>query len=763
MNNGITERCYDGMNNRNNSRFNLEKHFHTVGRGFPLFYKDSSDFPAVQLLSLLKAAIEQLQKSIEIGDPPGVSWESPFQVLEHRIRLKKKTLSGEEKVSDLKKTANILRSLSKKELLRRIQDHFAKTSTVAFMRVLTRGVIAIKNQPGEDDHLHLPSEVTVELDSLPESEQKEALDKLSIGFEFLEPFSGSVDSPEGSHDYEFNLLFAIRPLTLIWKNRLFFPVHIGMDFAEGDPSSWSDEAQTHFWNDLLDALEKQIAELLAKRSAIAEPQTDFSGSLSADSLVPSRDEYFHAPGRLFDTPREAEKQKQLPAIGRWYMQTAFNRTVCMAAAALTDRESRDTIFDWQSATVKEIEDLVYWREDGTPAHGQHRQDILKAFEALRSMPVPIVQVNWKLYGTTRNPRWEKELKLRIGSLLQSYGAVFVERATGKEVHVADPLYEKHKVKGKPDRRVTMREMASQNIADSILESFPADRFMLTGFEWRWNTDIAEDFICPRTALDEKGNPRRKLLQGTHHEGRRYINLHRHYFEVQKNLRKGNSLYASRLLDLIVSEKSHLKKDRGKGAVSIEIEAPKVIKWLGLWDDYQARPTRVLEERIAPAIMALIEEKVMLASSWLVPQKDPNDSRRKAPFYRWKIKELWSTVALTTPEEAKAIKKAIVERAEAEAEEASHAKRAEAENLLPVFPGLEAEVAPPAPSGGDIKTARERAGLTLRAFAESFPGGPSHNTWARYERGEPIRVKDIKPETWDLIRAFVNQHGEKNDQ
>ena len=51
--------------------------------------------------------------------------------------------------------------------------------------------------------------------------------------------------------------------------------------------------------------------------------------------VPYRAEYYHMPGRLFDTPRNATAQGNLPAIERWFRQTAFNRTVGMAAAALT--------------------------------------------------------------------------------------------------------------------------------------------------------------------------------------------------------------------------------------------------------------------------------------------------------------------------------------------------------------------------------------------------------------------------------------------
>jgi hypothetical protein len=474
--------------------------------------------------------------------------------------------------------------------------------------------------------------------------------------------------------------------------------------------------------------------------------------------VPYRAEYYHMPGRLFDTPRNATAQGNLPAIERWFRQTAFNRTVGMAAAALTKTDTREAILDWQSATVEEVADLVFCQsEEGTLAHGQNREDILKAFEALRAIPVPIVKIDWKQVGTDRNPRWVKEYKLRVASLLQSYGAVFVEKATGKRAVAADPAHRKDRIKGKADRRKTMKELVAMNPADGILESFPPDRFTLTGFEWRWNTDIAEDFICPQVALDGKGRPRLKLKKGRHIEGSRFINLNRRYFTVQKHLREAGSTYAPRLLDLIVSEKTHITS-HGKGAVWIEIEAPKVIKWLGLWSEYENRPKHVLEDHVAPAIMLLIKEKVMLPESWLVPQTDKNPDRRKNPFFRWKVAELWSTVALVPEDEAKEIEDELVKQAEAE--EAVRSQPQPEKDQL-VLPGL-IEAAQPIPSGPDIRAAREAAGMNLRDFARMVGGG-AIGTWSHYETGKPIRVKSISPEVWERVRDFIAQHGKKGSE
>lgn len=498
-------------------------------------------------------------------------------------------------------------------------------------------------------------------------------------------------------------------------------------------------------------------------------QVEITSHSELVQIVPSsyKVEYFKTPGRLFDTPRHIvgqDKDTLLPEISRWYQQTAFNRTVCMAAAALTKKDTRDTILDWQSATVEEVADLVFCRsEEGTPAHGEHRERILKAFEALRAIPIPIVKIDWKQIGTNRNPRWIKEYKLRVASMLQSYGPVFVDKKTGKEVVTGDPARKKDLVKAKPDRRKTIRKLIEMNPVEGIMKDFPVENYTLTRFEWRWNTDIAEDFICPEVALAEDNRPRLKQVKGRHIEGSRFIMLNIQYFSVLKHLRADGSTYAPRLLDKIVSEKRHII-NREKDAVWIEIEAERIIKWLDLWAEYQSRPKHVLEDHIAPAVMALIREKVLLLESWLVPQKDKNEDHWKDPYYRWKVAELWTTVALVAPEKVQDIEGELVQKAEAEEAAQSHPEldalpKPKAEQT--VLPGI-MEVAQSIPSGADIRAAREAAKITLRRFAEII-AGPDFSTWCRYETGKPIRIESIKTEVWNQVWNFIAQHGGKGPE
>jgi len=526
--------------------------------------------------------------------------------------------------------------------------------------------------------------------------------------------------------------------------------------------------------DLRDITEEgwsRLAEDITKRNADQSLTVPEGKPKTTAALVPTRSEYVKTSGRLFDTPRliEAKHQEELlPEIGRWYApQTAFNRSVGMAAAALTKMKTHEAILDWQTATVGEIEDLVFWREDGTPAHGQHREDILKAFEALRAIPVPIVWIDWKKVGT----RYVKQYKLRVGSLLQSYGAVFEDRTTGKKALAADPGRRKDLKKSKADRRKKTRALIEANPAEGLLKAFPADKYKLTGFEWRWNTDIAEDFICPQVALDAKGRPRLKMKKGRHIEGRRFIMLNREYFAVQKNLRDAGMTYAPRLLDVIVSEKTHITSRVG-GAVWIEIEAGKVIKWLGLWTDYQDRPKHVEEDHVAPAITALITEKVLLSASDTLPRTDPNPDRRKKPYYRWKVAERWTTVALVPEDEARDIEDELVK--EAETSEATPKPDVRSKAGQAVLPGMEETPGLPIPSGTDIRAARKAAGLNLRDFARKMDGReavlagkqeakPSFKTWSMIETGQrTTSAGRISEAVWQRVRDFIGKHGPKAD-
>lgn len=700
-----------------------------------VFGKPYRDLVPLAVLDLFKGAVESLRGHIEKGLVPGICWKNPFAQLEYEAAAPAEIAGGEDRLSA------IFEELKKPPVIH-----------TGVMLELTREVYFLVREDG-DALVHLPAALDKEVSALPEADREGRLAELGAGIQFEPPhLAGTVDAPAGKEAFAADLVFGIRPLTLIEKTgRAFFPILVGLDFKQGDPGAWSEEDRGAVWEAILtqlDALAAPYLEALKGAGRLPIPRPGRAAAIRAD--------FFHAPGRLFDTPRHAAVHSDtLPEIGRWFLQSAFNRVVGMAAAALTRTDTRDAILDWQSATVDEVADLVFCRsEEGSPSHGWQRQDILKSFEALRAIPVPIVKIDWKQIGTDRNPRWIKQYKLRVASLLQSYGAVFVDKETGKEVSGADPAQKKKKIKGKPDRKKTTKELVAQNPADGIMESFPPDRYTLTRFEWRWNTDIAEDFICPQVALDGKNRPRLKLKGGRHIEGSRFINLNRRYFAVQKHLRDAGSKYAPRLLDLIVSEKTHITS-RGKGAVWIEISADKIIKGLDLWAEYQNRPKHVLEDHVAPAVMALIREKVMLPDSALVPQTDRNPDRRKAPFYRWKVAELWSTVALVAPEEAKEVEEVIV--AEAEAAEAAglpgpRTKTAVEEAALP---GMEEPPGKPVPDGSAVRAARVKVGLNLRRFAEAMDG-PDFSTWSRYESGKPIRIGSIPEAVWNRVRDFVKK-------
>jgi len=704
------------------------KIFETVNEHLELSDESSPDLLKLSFYGIIEDAVYKLRDLLKKGK---ITWKEPFAQLEYDIPEK-----------------DALSSIN------------ARAIIYGYMFYLTWGVVIEDGSPGQPVSF-LDADF---LRNWKEMQAGRTKEDLVTGFDFLSIINSQSSSAglpvpclvDPKEHFSVNLRFAIRPLTLDQnRNKIFFPVHVGLDIIEGDPSAWSEDTQSKIWRGFQEAIDNLSLPLLKELKAKGAERPPL---LKPDRVKPIQAGYFKAPGRLFDTPRHITgqgKTELLPEIGRWYQQAAFNRTVGMAAAALTKMDTRETILDWQSATVEEVADLVFCRsEGGTPSYGQNREDILKAFEALRAIPIPIVKIDWKRIGTGRNPRWIKEYKLRVASLLQSYGPVFVDKKTGKEVVTADPSRKKDLVKAKPDRRKSTRKLVELNPVDGILKAFPAESYTLTRFEWRWNTDIAEDFICPQVALDQKDRPRLKQIKGRHIEGSRFIMLNKQYFAVQKHLRAAGSTYGPRLLDMIVSEKKHITS-RGKDAVWIEIESEKVIKWLDLWAEYQGHPKHVLEEHVAPAILALINEKVLLLESWLVPQKDKNEDRRKNPYYRWKVAELWTTVALVPSEEAKDIEDELV--AQAEAEEAARSQpQPKADQAA--LPGI-MEDALSIPSGSDIRAAREAAGLNLRRFAEVIKGG-SFNTWARYERGEPIRVGSIPPDAWERVRDFIATGGKK---
>lgn len=727
--------------------------------------------PALTIFEMMKGAVWNLQHYITKGKG-GISWKAPYvRLIYDAPRLGREVIAALEQTEEEAVEAEKLKADLKAEveagkdslkmprekavaILEYMTAEYYEGLKLLIFQNLTSGlVVGAKGIIAPRD-----SEAWKILQALPEAEREAKAQELAAGYEWPAiKASGTIDTPTGKLPCRFSLKSRLSPLTLRFKKnkfRAFFEIIVGLDFTEGDPSAWPEEAQQKIFESIFAELDKLAAPYLKETEAKGETRPEIP---KPNQVLPGRSDYFKTSGRLFDTPRHAAaKQETLPVIAKWYQQTAFNRTVGMAAAALTKAKTREAVLEWQSATVEEVEDLVFCRsEEGSPAHGQHREDIVRAFEALRAIPIPIVRIDWQSIGTGKNTRWRKTYTLRVASMLQSYGAVYVDRKTGKEVFPEDPDQAAHRTKAKASRRKKTQALIESGEAKP-LQAFPADKYKLTRFEWRWNTDIAEDFICPKVALDEKSNPRLKPMGKCHHiEGSRFVMLHIKYFAIQKRFREGNLTYAPRLLDYIVSEVKDITS-RGKGIVWFETSAPKVIKYLGLWEEYQSHSKHVLEDHIKPAIEALIREKVLLSESDINPRIDPNPDRRKGDFYRWKVAELWSTVALVSDAEAKEIETEQLTTLPAE-QEINPQPEPKAEQTA--LPGMEPP-ALPIPSGVEIRAVREAAGVNLRDFARLM-GGPSFKTWALYETGQrgSRTVRHITPETWQKVRDFITLRGQ----
>ena len=550
------------------------------------------------------------------------------------------------------------------------------------------------------------------------------------------------------------------------RHRAFYMVLVALHFTEGDPSGWSPADKADLWKALYKGLEELAAPVLVRVAAAAEvePSPSPSPSPSPDRVLPVRPDYFKTPGRFYDTPRrvEAGSQRLLPLLKDWYApQTPFNRAVAYAAAALTDTRSREAVLGMHEVPIKDVEDLVFClSEEDASSRRSDREDIVQAFGSLYAASLPIVRVEWVRVGTSRNPRWRKRYDVVTASMFQSVGLVYEDRRTRKRVYADDPSLRTDRRPMKPSRHKKSPVPEAPVRRVGHLYMFPADKYRLVGFLWRWNTDFAEDFICPHAALDDKNRVRRMLKGGIHHEGKRFVMLSKNIFKVSKNLRTAGHVYAPRLLDFIVSEKLHITaRDRQGRAVWIEIEAGKVATWLGLSHLKRDRPQRI-EDTISDAVRALKAERVLLSASDEVPRTDPNPDRRKAPFYRWKVADTWSTVALVPQEQAQEIEAAMDAEAKdgilSPGEPPPSAPKAETAALFPdaVAPK------PVIPAGPEIRAAREAAGLTLRAWAKNFKdiGGPSFKTWSMIETGQRSpSAGRITPEVWSRVLDIIAKH------
>ncbi len=499
-----------------------------------------------------------------------------------------------------------------------------------------------------------------------------------------------------------------------------YPVDMGLYFKQGNPLKWSKDKENSFWEALSFACEQ-----VTQKSAIS----------SIEEYAPR----FMVAGR-YGPPFKAVEgnrslQKAFPIISEWYApQTPLSRAVGLALFALTDTKNPE---GEQHATRQQIEQKIY-----SQTRGDHHIDILAEIYKLVTHRIPFYREDWVKIGRA----YRKDKVLKSIAYLQDYGIKYVDTKTGKLI---DPEYDptvKHLRLPKP---IKSRRKGYSGIDETIMAIEKDPRYKLSGYVWRWSSEVVDDLLMP-IATDSKGNILRDSKGKPLRKGSHFLSVTHKAFSILEKYRKENKLYAQRLLDLIILNNNGGTDKRTGKRTTLEMSAPKVYALLELSNHKPNQQTKV----VANAIQELKKDGILRSNSDEHPYQY-KESRRPNPCYRWYRDVEWSPDGyILSEEEASAI---IIE----------------GEIIKPslALGGVQSSLfGEPQISGEDIRQAREKAGLTLRQFTGRF-GGCNHNQWARIERGEiakrtgrPLEVPaGIKQDVYDFVRECgLNTNKEKSN-
>jgi len=478
----------------------------------------------------------------------------------------------------------------------------------------------------------------------------------------------------------------------------------------------------------------------AKEGAVAVPILDGSFNIAGGYARP-----------IFGL---SKLKKDLPLLLEFHEpQTPLNWAVGLAMFSLTN-EDKVRSGDWQEAKIRDIEDRVYClTETDAPRHGQHREDILAEVVKLHT------KKNWyyEIKTVQVGRAWTKRATIGSQYAIPEIQFIFLDTKTGKRAFTSDPsiraLLIPLEVKGRRSVKPDGKDILSLPKTKRRKGEKAEIGWELESIRWRWVQSFNDD-LSLTPALVESGRRKGLSMKTTTGKSIRksqgVVKVTNNVFHAMVRLRAEGrgSLYACRLLMMLANNLN--KTEDG-------VFADRVFRMLGIPEDYQSRTHEKPEDLVARAVLRLKERDVraLLAGSDEYPRTDSNPDRRKRPYYCFKRSpEYTPRTGIVSKEDALAI--------EAEYEAAPEPLalpdlKTRADQIA--LPGI-MEDAPPIPSGADIRAAREAAGLTLRTFAEDIKGG-SHNTWAKYERGEPIRLKSISPEVWQRVRDFIAGSGKKD--
>jgi len=686
------------------------KIFETVNEYLEISDSFSPDVLKLSIYGLMEDALKQLREFLRKGS---IKWKEPFAQLEYDIP-----------------EDNTLAFINSR-------------AEYVTMLYLTRGVTLVTGPP---DRVADFSDKYA-LDIWKDMKAGRTEEELAAGFDFSDILksSGTFDTPRGQETFSVNLRFAIRPLTSDPKrNKIFFPVHVGLNIIEGDPSAWSEDNQAEIWKGFSLIIGNlslpHLKELISKgekRPPILKP----------DRAVPIPGGRFPvAGGYVRPLFKLSEAKKDLPLLLEFHEpQTPLNWAVGLAMFSLTN-EDKVRSGDWQEATVRDLEDRVFClTERDAPRHGQHREDILAEVVKLATTH------NW--YYTIETVRvgraWKTRPIIGVQTAVPELQMILFDTLTGKRVFASDPALRDFRV----PLEIKGRRIIKPDGKDlwTLLDKAHPGRWKIESIRWRWVQSFNDDLLLTPALVESgkrKGLPKKNTRGKTIRKGY-LIRVAGDIFHTLFRLRAegSGSKCACRLLVMLASNLN--KTEDG-------IYADRVFRMLGIPEDYQKRTHEKPEDLVARAVLRLQERdiKALLAGSDQYPRTDPNPDRRKRPYYCFKRSpEYTPRTGIVSKEDALAI--------EAEYDAAPDP---------PSIPDLKAKVdqvalpgiiedAQDIPSGKDIRAFREAAGINLRDFARMV-NGPAIGTWSHYETGKPIRVKSISPEVWQRVRDIIAQHGKK---
>jgi hypothetical protein len=704
---------------------------------------------SLAILDLFCGAVLSLGHYLKKGKVAGVNWKNPFALLDYPVGL-----IPSEEVEDADLEAVGKERLTKDaalDLLHRITVSLMTPSFLvpATMHGITREVAVAVTEAG-DARIILPPDLEKEIAGLPEAEQEERLDVLGAGFD-LPPlsFTGTCTTPAGKESFTAALVFGIKPLVILEaEDRAFFPVMVGLDFKEGDPSAWSEEDRQA----ILDFIVGQIDALAAPYLKAVEAKGEERPAVpEPDRAVAVRAGDFAVAGGY---PRPiyglSKRKEDLPLLREYHEpQTPLNWAVGLALFSMTD-EDRVRSGDFQEARIADLADRVFCLTDrDAPRRGDHRSDILAEVVKLATTH------NW--YYTIETVKvgraWKKRAIIGVQTAIPELHLVFLDTKTGERVFPTDPalraLAIPLEVKG---RRVAQPD-------GSVIRALPKGRWKLESIRWRWVQSFNDDLLLTPALVESgkrKGLPKKTTGGKVIRKGY-LIRVADNVFAALHGLRAEGrgSMYACRLLVMLAHNLNKTESD---------IAADRVFRMLGIPEDYESKTHKKREDLVAAAVLRLKQRDIgaLLVGSDEYPRTDPNPDRRKGPYYRF----IWSPEY--TP------RTGIASKADAETIEAEYADAVEEDTVArsqpapvaqpkadqAVLPGMEEPPAPPIPDGSVIRAAREAAGLNLRRFAKAM-AGPSFKTWSLIETGQRTERSGRIPEAvWQRVRDFIAQHGPK---